>query len=113
MHKPPPNGYDCPPHLKTESYLNMLKLLRTLNERIKQIDIYDINEGNLRNDPYSLCFAWLLEVVGFGLLAIIPINIFAGWQGWKNIGWIFSIGIIRWLWLNTIYRTFKAGKGEA
>lgn len=92
--------------------MKLFNMIKTLHERIKQVDVYNIDDLIFKNDPYTLCFSWLLEIVGFGLLTTIPINIFLGWQGWFNFGWIVVLGLIRWLFLNFIYKTFEAARGK-
>ncbi len=54
--------------------MKIIDHIKTLNERIKQIDVYNIDDLIFKNDPYTLCFSWLLEIVGFGLIITIPIN---------------------------------------
>ena len=87
----------------------MIKYIKTFHERIKEVDIDNIR---LNNNPYSLCFGWLLDVTIYGLLITSAINIWFGWQGYKNIGLVFFCGVIRWLFLDIIGETFKAARGK-
>ena len=88
---------------------NIVKYIKTLHERIKIIDISDL-QGPIEGNPYSLCFHWLIEVIQYGTLATILVNFIIGWQGWNNFAFIFGIGIGRWLWLDIVEETSKAIK---
>jgi len=98
-------------------FLYPFKQIQGIHHRIKAINLKEIDE-NLENtpfNPYQCVFLWLLEIVEYGLLMSLPINAFFGWQGWKNFLWIPTLGILRYLWYDTLEETrkiIKEGKRE-
>lgn len=98
--------------MKTESFIykllytvkhNTFDKVKTLHERIKQININELHDREKVN-PYQLFSYWLLDVVQFGLLLTIPISVlWIGYQGFlKSLMLIFALGIVWWLILEFV-----------
>ena len=87
----------------------MLRYIKTLHEKLKDFSFEELDDKE-EDTPYSLCLRWLIEIMQYGALATIVINIIFGWLGYFNIGLIFAIGILRWLWLDIVKETANSIK---
>lgn len=74
-----------------------LDLLKTLHQHLS---LYDEETGL---SPYQVFQSWLLDAVGFGLVASTVYSIFAGF-GWNSITYVFGFGFGIWLVCESIRR---------
>ena len=78
------------------------KKLWLIHDRIKQIEI----EGK---PAYLHLFEWMFDIVWYGfLLAFVYVDIFIINGKLKWILFPFSLGIIRWLWIDFVENTSQA-----
>ena len=80
--------------------------LKTVHQTLMQQD----GNGNI---PYFLAYQWIIEILYYGfLLAIVYVDLFIinGWLKWALFP--FSLGAIRWLWLDFVENTVNAIKGK-
>ncbi len=90
----------------------MWKYIKAFHEKLKGSSVEELDEKESKDTPYSLCYHWLIEIMQYGAVATIVINIILGWLGYWNIGLIFAIGLLRWLWLDIVRETSNSIKGK-
>lgn len=84
-----------------------IRQVKALHENLKSLTEEDIDEQPSLNQ-YQVFFFWLLEVVQYGTLATISYGVVFHTGGWPK--WIllpFAIGIMRWLYLDTLKQTME------
>jgi len=76
-----------------------ISYLRTLHQNVLQLNMKELDEASTQN-PYQMLKGWLLDIIQYGFILTVIINTFLGWQGVKNIAWLFTLGLLRWLILD-------------
>jgi hypothetical protein len=81
--------------------------VKTIHEQLMTVDP---ESGKM---PYWVFYLWVVETLQYGLvLTIVYVNLFiiTGWM--KYAMFVFSLGAIRWLWLDLVENTTNKIKGK-
>jgi hypothetical protein len=83
-----------------------------MHEKILQTNPAEL-ESPQPNNPYELFAWWIGDILLYGILAVfVYFDLFIITGNWKWYLLPLAIGIIRWLWLDTIENSVKAIKGK-
>ena len=88
-----------------KKFLNKLIYIKNyvinLHHKVKQYNI-NAEPGDMVQNPYQAFGSWFLEILTYGLLITVVLNMFISWQGWLNLVYILGTGILRWLIIDFI-----------
>ena len=89
---------------KKFKYFSIKNVIFGLIGRVKRIDsiLKETRDYYNYKTTYQAFTHWLLDVIQYGFVMEVIHITFTGWHGWNTLLWVVGLGLLWWLFLNTI-----------